>query len=88
VSPEHLDGIADAIFDGYLAGLSGAGAAVDPVEVELAWATCLAVRSVFSALVLDHRPDIAGDERRELLARRAALGRFGIDLVDRVLDRG
>jgi hypothetical protein len=36
VAPEHLDGIADAIFDGYLAGLSGAGAAGDPVEIELA----------------------------------------------------
>jgi hypothetical protein len=88
LAPEHLEPVADVIFEGFLAGLAGGGATVDPVAVEHAWATCLAVRSVFSALVLDHRPDLVGDERRELLRRRAALGRFGIDLVDRVLARG
>ena len=34
-----------------------------------------------SRLVLDHRPDLDGDARAELLRRRAAVARFGIDLA-------
>ncbi|MEZ5262879.1 MAG: hypothetical protein R2755_14165 [Acidimicrobiales bacterium] len=36
---------------------------------------------MFSALVLDHRPDLEGDARAELLRRRAAVARFGLDLA-------
>jgi hypothetical protein len=52
-----------------------------PDEVRAAWATSLAVRSVFSALVLDHRPDLEGDARADLLRRRAAVARFGLHLA-------
>jgi hypothetical protein len=79
--------IADVIFDGYLDGLDREGCAAERGAVEEAWATHLAVRTVFSALVVDHRPDLDDAGRRELLARRAALGRFGLDLVARVSDR-
>lgn len=61
--------------------------AAEPAAVEDAWAAHLAVRSVFSALLLDHRPDLDGGERQEVLARRASLGRFGLDLAARVLAR-
>ncbi len=84
---DQLAGTAACIFDGYLSGLATAGAIVAPDEVEAAWATHLAVRSVFSALVVDHRPDLDEAGRRELVGRRAALGRFGLDLVARVVDR-
>ena len=86
IEPTELGAIADAVLDGYVQGVADAGSEVDVAAVELAWATHLAVRSVFSALILDHRPDLTGDARRDLLARRAGLARFGLDLVARVLD--
>jgi Ser/Thr protein kinase RdoA (MazF antagonist) len=87
LDPSDLADVADAVLDGYVTGLSDVGCAVDVHDLELAWATHLAVRSTFSALLLDHRPDLSGDERRELLARRAALGRFGVAFAARVLAR-
>jgi hypothetical protein len=36
---------------------------------------------VFSTLVLDHRPDLDGDARADLLHRRAAVARFGLNLA-------
>jgi hypothetical protein len=73
--------IADAIVAGFLDGLAAEGSTATLDDVRTAWATHLAVRSVFSALVLDHRPDLEGDARAELLRRRAAVARFGIDLA-------
>ena len=87
MEPSELPGVAAAVREGYLDGLADTGCRFDVREVELAWATHLALRSVFSALILDHRPDLDGDDRRELLARRAGLGRFGLDLVAQVLER-
>jgi len=81
---DDVEPIAGAVFDGYCAGLGRTGADIDPALIETAWAVHLAIRSVFSALVLDHRPDLEGDDRRELLRRRAAVARFGIDLALRV----
>ncbi|MEM7272461.1 MAG: phosphotransferase [Actinomycetota bacterium] len=82
---DEIPGIATAILDGYLDGLVAEGSTVTSDEVRAAWATSLAVRSVFSALVLDHRPDLDGDARADLLRRRAAVARFGLDLaLDRV----
>jgi hypothetical protein len=81
---DEVEPIAVAVFDGYCAGLERSGADVDPTQVETAWAVHLAIRSVFSALVLDHRPDLGPDERLDLLRRRAGVARFGIDLARRV----
>jgi hypothetical protein len=86
MEPSELPDVAAAIREGYLDGLADTGCRFDVREVELAWATHLALRSVFSALILDHRPDLDGDDRRELLARRAGCGRFGLDLVAQVLE--
>jgi len=41
----------------------------------------LAVRSVLSALIVDHRADLDQSARHELLARRALTCRFGLDLA-------
>lgn len=70
--------IAAAILDAYL---DGAGDASDRASVTRAFATHLAVRSVFSALHVDHRSDLAEDERAALVARRARVARFGLDLA-------
>ena len=76
---EHLDTevIATAIFEGYLEGV---GAASDAPSVERAWATHLALRSVFGALLLD-RPDLDVAAQAEILAGRARVARFGLDLA-------
>ena len=76
-----LDAIVAAITDGYRCGLARAGAAIDDDQWHRAWATHLAIRSVFSALVLE--PDDSGDDRVGLLRTRAALSRFGIDFATR-----
>lgn len=83
---DELPVIAGMLLDGFVDGLAAAGSAVGVDEVRVAWATHLAVRSVFSALVLDHRPDLDGDVRADLLRRRAAVARFGIDLALEVAD--
>jgi hypothetical protein len=79
--------IAETIVDGYLDGSAAEGHRLERQDVELGFATHLAVRSVFSALVVDHRPDLDDAGRAELTARRARTGRFGLDLAFRVLDR-
>ena len=80
---DDVEPIARAVFDGYCSGLARSGVEVDPALVETAWAVHLAIRSVFSALVLDHRPDLGEAERVALLERRARVARFGIDLAMR-----
>ena len=71
------EGIATAIIDGFLEGIGDASGAA---SVERAWATHLAIRSVFGALLLD-RPDLSEAEKAVLLARRARVARFGLDLA-------
>jgi hypothetical protein len=78
---DDIPAIAAAIVDRFVDGLSAEGSTATLDDVRAAFATHLAVRSVFSALVLDHRPDLEGDARAELLRRRAAVARFGIDLA-------
>src|SRR5918993_4853133 len=77
-----LGAISSALCDGYRSGLSRAGVDIDAAQWQYAWATHLAVRSVFSALMVEP----AEDDRamRELIRTRAALGRFGIDFARRV----
>jgi len=76
---EHLDTevIATAILDGFLEGVGGAA---DVVSVERAFASHLAIRSVFGALLLD-RPDLDQSERAEILNRRTHVARYGLDLA-------
>ncbi len=78
----ELCAISAALLDGYRCGLSRAGVDIDPAQWQYAWATHLAIRSVFAALTVE--PIV--DERAlgELIRRRAALGRFGIDFARRV----
>jgi hypothetical protein len=84
VDPSELGAIADTVLDGFLDGLADEGADADPSAVEEAWAVHLVVRSVFSALILDHVNAPSEEARHGLLVRRAALARFGLDLVTRV----
>ena len=73
--PGDLPAIAAAVRAGFLEGWAAEGPPLDPASVDLAWATHLAVRSVFSAL------DVEDPVRQaDLLHRRAALARFGLDL--------
>lgn len=83
---DDVGSIADVILQGYLTGLAAEGVETDPALVEWAWATHLAIRSVFCALVPDSRPDLTLVEQVALLQRRAALARFGLDLARRATD--
>jgi hypothetical protein len=78
---DEIPAIAAAILDGFMEGLAAERSTATIDEVRAAWAIHLAVRSVFSALVIDHRPDLEGAARAELLRRRAAVARFGLDLA-------
>jgi hypothetical protein len=81
LEPDELADIGEVLVAGFLRGLSDEGVEADPNEVEAAFAIHLAVRSAFSALVLDPGADRPEDRRRDLLRRRAGLARFAIDLV-------
>lgn len=78
---DEIPAIADTILDGFLNGLGATHSTATVDDVRVAWATHLAVRSVFSALLLDHRPDLESDAKADLLRRRAAVARFGLDLA-------
>lgn len=82
-----LDAIQGVLLPAYCHGLADEGVEVDPQLVEAGWAIALAVRSVFSALLIDHRPDLDEVGRDELLARRAVACRFGLDLALGVAQR-
>lgn len=84
---EDLDAIQSVLVPAYCEGLAVEGVDADPVQVEAGWATAFAVRSVFSALLLDHLPDLDDAARTDLLARRAVTCRFGIDLALRAAAR-
>lgn len=83
--PHDAEAIASAVRSGYLEGLGEGGLpGAAESDVDAAWAIALAFRSVISATVLDHRPDLEGDERAELLERRAAVAGLGLDLLERL----
>lgn len=85
---EHdLTAIRTTLLPAYLDGLADEGIDADPRDVEAGWAIALAIRSVFTALAVDHRTDLDPTARDQLLARRALTCRFGLDLGLRVADR-
>jgi len=84
---DEFQSVTTTILPAYLDGLAQEGTHANPDAVEAGWAIALAVRSVFSELILDHRPDMDQAGRRELLARRALACRFGLDLALRVARR-
>lgn len=78
-APDALESIAATIVAAYVDGAEEGGRLVRRDEVERAAATYLAIRSVFSALLVDHRPDLDGEQLAELVRRRAEMARFGMD---------
>jgi hypothetical protein len=79
--PDELGAIWATIRPAFLAGLASERSAVADADVDLAFKVHVAARSVFSAVNVDHRPDLSGDEFDELLRRRAAMARFCLDLI-------
>jgi hypothetical protein len=71
--------------DGFVDGLAAERCRVDRHQVEQAMCTHLAVRFVFSALLLDVPADTTPEERHARLERRARLARHGMDLAAQVL---
>jgi hypothetical protein len=78
--PGDAPKIAAVLLDAYLEGLAEEGAHPEPVDVLAGWATHLAMRSAISSTVLDHRPDLHEDERTQMLERRVAVARIGLEL--------
>ncbi len=78
--PDEAPAIAAVLLDAYMEGLADEGVHPDPHDVVAGWATHLAIRSVISATVLDHRPDLDEQQRVELLERRVAIARVGLEL--------
>ena len=68
---------AAAIVEGYREGVAEAA---DAASVERAFAVHLATRTVFGALLLD-RPDLDEASQAPIVARRAQVARFGLDLA-------
>lgn len=81
---DELADTANAIVAGFHDGLVSCGLEVSPAMVERAWATHLAIRSVFSALLVDHLIGVAEEERERVLRSRVALARFGLDAALRL----
>jgi thiamine kinase-like enzyme len=79
----EVDAIGSAVFAGMCEGLGDEGWEIDLAAMEHAWATHLAVRAVCSALVMS----VADARDVEVVRRRAAVGRFGLDLAKRVLSQ-
>jgi hypothetical protein len=85
---EHdLAAIRATLLPAYLDGLADEGLNVEPDLVKAGWAIALAIRSVFTALLVDHHPDRDPTARDQLLARRALTCRFGLDLALDVANR-
>ncbi len=78
--PDDAPKIAEVLLDSYMEGLADEGVHPDPAQVLAGWSTHLAIRSVISSTVLDHRPDLDDEARSQLLARRVAAARVGFEL--------
>ena len=79
--PADAPAIAAVLLDSYLEGLADEGVEVPRAEVEAGWAIHLVIRSSISAALVDHRPGLTDDERAEVLRRRLAVARIGLDLA-------
>ncbi len=79
--PDELGAIWSTIRSAFLVGLAGEGSVATAEDVDLAFSAHVAARSVFSAVNVDHRADLSGDELHELVSRRAAMARFCLDLI-------
>ena len=79
--PDTAPEVLAAVVDGFQEGAADEGSPARRSDIELALVTHLAVRSLFSLLIVDHRHDLSLRQRAELLARRARIGRFGLDLA-------
>jgi hypothetical protein len=79
--PDELGPIWATVRSAFLSGLRAEGSGVAEADVDLAFKVHVAARSVFSAVNVDHRPDLSGDELDELVSRRAAMARFCLDLI-------
>ena len=77
--PDDLPAIAETILDAFSGGLADEGYPAPSEEVRLAWATHLAVRSAFSAILVD-RPGLGEADRADLIRRRAPLARYAVHL--------
>ena len=78
--PDDAPKIASVLLDAYMEGLADEGVHPDPKDVLVGWATHLAIRSVISSTVIDHRPDLNEEVRSQLLERRVAVARIGLEL--------
>ena len=79
--PATLAEVTGAALDGYVDGLRSQDSAVNRGLVEEAFVATLAIRSVFSLLLVERDQNRTDEEHGELVRRRAALGRFGLDLA-------
>jgi hypothetical protein len=81
---DALDEVADDLVAAFVGGLHDEGCDVDGALVEHAWVTTFTTRTTCSALLLDEPPEDPA-AAAQLLARRAAVGRFGLDRAARLL---
>ena len=76
---DALGELAEVVTREFVAGARHEGTEIDPADLDRAWTTTLAVRAVFSALMLERPADCDDETHVARLTRRAALGRFGVD---------
>lgn len=77
----ELAAVHSAIVPSYLEGLRDEGATVDAEAIELGYVGALTIRSAFTALPLEHLRDKVSPRLQRLFARRAAYGRYIVDLA-------
>lgn len=77
---DEATAVSSVVLDAYLEGLATEGVHPDRRDVSAAWATHLAVRSVVSSTVVEHRPDLDDEALASLIERRVAVARIGLEL--------
>lgn len=81
LDPGRLPDLHRQLLPGYVDGLLGTGFAATPAQIERGYVTSLLVRSLFTALPLEMLAAPDSPELRRLLAVRARLARFLLDLA-------
>lgn len=82
--PDELLVLIPAIVDAYCEGVAAEGADVERAAVEAAFAIHMAVRTVFSLLVVERQDDMDPTQLARLINCRAALARAGLGLCSRI----